>query len=79
MKIDIKIFGFLNDAVPSEFRGNNEYFFDGSNLTIHHLIRNILSFKIDEVIILLNDKFLTNDEFLKDGDRITIFPPIAGG
>jgi sulfur carrier protein ThiS len=33
----------------------------------------------EEVIILLNGKHVAQDDYLKEGDQLHIFSPIAGG
>jgi sulfur carrier protein ThiS len=79
MKIEIGIFGIFSDDLPDRYRGKNTFVSDDPNLTIYNLIRNTFKLKIEDVIVMLNGRFLAEDVVLKDGDRLNIFPPVAGG
>jgi sulfur carrier protein ThiS len=78
-KIEIGIFGIFSDDLPDRYRGKTVFMSDEPNLTIYDLIRNTFKLKIEDVIVMVNGMFLTEDVVLKDGDRLNIFPPVAGG
>ena len=79
MEIEVKLFATLRDYLPkgsSRFSCNVEI--DG-----HTRVQDILSkLKIpDEIpkIILINGIHGKKEQLLKEGDILSIFPPVAGG
>jgi molybdopterin converting factor small subunit len=79
MEITIKLFGFLNSQFSKESMQNDKYETKEQMITITYLLKQVLCLTVDEVIILVNDKVVSHEEIIRDGDSVKIFPPIAGG
>lgn len=74
MKVELNLYASLARAVPRT--GPVEI---GENTTILGLLMR-LGVPMDKVkIIFLNGLHASGDETLRDGDRIGVFPPVAGG
>jgi molybdopterin converting factor small subunit len=79
MEIEVKLFATLRDYLPpGSSRFSCEMEVDG-----HTRVRDILSrLKVpDEIpkIILINGVHGKEEQILKEGDVLSIFPPVAGG
>ena len=79
MEIEVKLFATLRDYLPKgSGRFSCKVDIDG-----HTRVGDILSkLKIPEdipKIILINGIHGKNDQILKEGDVVSIFPPVAGG
>ena len=79
MGIEVKLFATLRDYLP---KGSSR-FSCKMEVDDHTRIKDILSkLKIPEEIpkiILINGIHGKKDQILRDGDVISIFPPVAGG
>jgi sulfur carrier protein ThiS len=79
MAIEVKLFATLRDYLPAgSGRFSCTMEIDGQT-RIHDII---IKLKIpDEIptIILVNGVHGKKDQILKDGDVVSIFPPVAGG
>ncbi len=79
MEIEVKLFATLRDYLP---KGSGR-FSCKMNVDDHSQVGGLLSkLKIPEEIpkiILINGIHGKNDQILKDGDVVSIFPPVAGG
>jgi len=79
MEIEIKLFATLRDYLP---KGSSRFSFK-MEIDSHTPIQDILSkLKIPEEmpkIILVNGIHGKKDQILKEGDILSIFPPVAGG
>jgi molybdopterin synthase sulfur carrier subunit len=74
MKVELNLYASLARFVPRT--GPLEV---GEDTTIMGLLRR-LDVPMDKVkIIFLNGIHASGQESLKDGDRIGVFPPVAGG
>ena len=79
MEIEVKLFATLRDYLP---KGSDRF---SCKLKIDGKTRIedvLLKLKIPEEIpkiILLNGVHAKKDQILKDGDVLSIFPPVAGG
>jgi sulfur carrier protein ThiS len=74
MKIELNLYASLGRCVPR----TGPMQVDGET-TIRGLLRR-LNVPMDKVkIIFLNGIHASGEESLKDGDRIGVFPPVAGG
>ena len=79
MEIEVKLFATLRDYLPqgsSRFSCKMEV--DGQTRVQDVLLK----LKIPEEmpkIILVNGIHGKNDQILKDGDILSVFPPVAGG
>jgi molybdopterin converting factor small subunit len=79
MEVTIKLFGFLSSQYSKGILRNDKYETKEPMITITYLLKQVLCLSVDEVIILVNDKVVSHEEIIKDGDSVMIFPPIAGG
>ena len=79
MEIEVKLFATLRDYLPK----GSDRFSCKMNVNGPTRIQDILSkLKIPEEmpkIILVNGVHGKNDQVLKEGDVVSIFPPVAGG
>ena len=74
MKVELNLYASLARTVP--VTGPVEI---GENTTIIGLLTR-LGVPMDKVkIIFLNGIHAGGDETLRDGDRVGVFPPVAGG
>ncbi len=79
MQVKIKLFATLRDYLPKDSDGRSCQLEIDENTTIEKIIS---QFNIPEEmpkIILVNGVNGTPDQTLKDGDEVSIFPPVAGG
>jgi molybdopterin synthase sulfur carrier subunit len=79
MEIEVKLFATLRDYLPAgSSRFSCKMKIDG-----HARIEDVMSIlKIPEEmpkIILVNGVHGKKDQLLKDGDVLSVFPPVAGG
>ena len=79
MEIEVKLFATLSDYLPKE----SDRFSCKMSIDGHTRIQDILlRLNIPEEmpkIILVNGVHGKNDQVLKEGDVVSIFPPVAGG
>ena len=79
MEIEVKLFATLRDYLP---KGSSR-FSCTLNIDGHSRVKDILEkLKIPEEIpkiILVNGVHGKVDQLLKEGDVVSIFPPVAGG
>ena len=79
MEIEVKLFATLRDYLPegsSRFSCKMEF---DSNTRVQDVLSKL---KIPEEmpkIILVNGIHGKNDQILKNGDVLSVFPPVAGG
>lgn len=79
MKIDLNFFASLAPLLPVKDGGHSCVLEIPEGKTVSELLAEL---KVPEdlpKIVFLNGLHATGDEMLKDGDRLTVFPPIAGG
>ena len=80
MKVEVKLYASLGRYMPQALleRGQN-YLEVGEGTTIKALLEN-LEVPLETVkLIFLNGIHAKDNEVLKDGDRLGVFPPVAGG
>ena len=79
IEIEVKLFATLRDYLP---KGSSQ-FSCKMGIDLHTRIQDILSrLKIPDdlpKIILVNGIHGKKDQVLKEGDVLSIFPPVAGG
>ncbi len=79
MEIEVKLFATLRDYLPEE----SSRFSCKMEIDSHTRVQDILSkLKMPEEmpkIILVNGIHGKKDQILKDGDVLSVFPPVAGG
>ncbi len=79
MEVKVKLFATLRDFLPENSDGKSCQMEIDETTTIAQIITKL---KIPEEIpkiILVNGLSGTIDQPLKEGDELSIFPPVAGG
>ena len=74
MKLEIKLFASLQKFMP-----NVEKVELDDNCTVLDLLKKIGISSSEVTITLVNDRHVQVDQTLHEGERVAIFPPIAGG
>ncbi|MGD8531251.1 MAG: MoaD/ThiS family protein [Syntrophobacterales bacterium] len=74
MKLEIKLFASLQKFMP-----NVEKVELDDNCTVLDLLKKIGISSSEVTITLVNDRHVQLDQTLHEGERVAIFPPIAGG
>jgi molybdopterin synthase sulfur carrier subunit len=80
MKIELKLYASLGRYMPQALVEKKQSYLEiGEGTTIKALLEN-LKVPLDTVkLIFLNGIHAKDNEVLKDGDRLGVFPPVAGG
>jgi molybdopterin converting factor small subunit len=80
MKIELSLFASLAQYAPDKKGSHSRQIKEvAEGTTIMELLKG-LELPIDKIkMIFLNGLHATGDEVLKDGDRVGVFPPVAGG
>jgi molybdopterin converting factor small subunit len=79
MQVKVKLFATLRDYLPKDSDGRSCLMDIDKKTTIEQIIA---TFNIPEEIpkiILVNGLNGTMDQTLKEGDELSVFPPVAGG
>jgi len=79
MRVKVKLFATLRDYLPKDSDGKSCQMEIDAKTTIGQIIS---QFSIPEEIpkiILVNGLNGSMDQTLKEGDEVSIFPPVAGG
>lgn len=78
MKIAIKVFGsFLEHPFGSE--NASFYLFLENPTTLSHLVNEVLNLQGHDKIVLVKNRYVKPSYYLKDGDTVEIYAPLAGG
>lgn len=80
MKVELSLFASLARYAPDKTGSHSHRTLDiAEGTTIMGLLEN-LEVPVDKVkMIFLNGLHARGDEVLKEGDRVGVFPPVAGG
>ena len=80
MKIDLKLFASFARFMPGKADGGSPSVTEiRDGITVRELLED-LKIPADEVkIVFLNGIHAKGDEILQEGDRLGVFPPVAGG
>jgi molybdopterin synthase sulfur carrier subunit len=80
MKIELKLYASLGRYMPQALLEKKQGYLEvGEGTTIKALLEN-LKVPLETVkLIFVNGVHSKDDEVLKDGDRLGVFPPVAGG
>ena len=79
MKIELKLYASLTPYMP-EKTGENPHLVEiTEGITIGQFLENLKIPNGAVRIIFLNGVHARADEILKEGDRLGVFPPLAGG
>jgi len=80
MKVELNLFASLARYTPGKTGGHGHRIMDVAEGTTIMGLLNSLELPIDKIrMIFLNGLHATGDEVLGEGDRIGVFPPVAGG
>jgi molybdopterin converting factor small subunit len=80
MNIELNLYASLRDYAPKAGRGEDRNLTEvRDGITIRELLAH-LRVPLEAVkIIFLNGVQANGDETLREGDRVGVFPPVAGG
>ena len=80
MKIELNLFASLAQYAPDKTGSHNRQILEvAEGTTIIRLLEE-LGLPMDKIgMIFVNGLHAAGDEVLKDGDRVGVFPPVAGG
>lgn len=79
MKVELNLFASLAGYMPDKAKGNPCTLDINEGTTIRQLLEPLkMPAKVIKMIFL-NGVHANGDETLKDGDRVGVFPPVAGG
>ena len=80
MKIELSLFASLAQYAPDKAGSHGHQILEiAEGSTIMGLLKG-LNLPIEKIkMIFLNGLHATGEEVLKDGDRVGVFPPVAGG
>jgi len=80
MKVELNLFASLARYAPDKTGGHGHHIIDVAEGTTIIGLLDHLKLPIDKIrMIFLNGLHATGDEVLREGDRIGVFPPVAGG
>lgn len=80
MKVTTRVYATLKRYIP-EGKGDRDMEVDlPTGTTVGELIENFLKIPPDAVkVVFVNGKHAEMNQVLNEGDRVGIFPPVAGG
>jgi molybdopterin synthase sulfur carrier subunit len=80
MKVELNLFASLARYAPDNAGRHGHRIMDVAEGTTIIGLLNRLELPIDKIrMIFLNGLHATGDEVLREGDRVGVFPPVAGG
>lgn len=80
MKIELRLFASLARYMPDKTGSLGDRIMEVAEGTAIIDILRRLGVPLDKVrVIFLNGLHATGEEVLKEGDRVGVFPPVAGG
>jgi sulfur carrier protein ThiS len=79
MKIELILYASLACHMPAERSGNSCLLEVDEGTTVGNVLASLTIPEDAPRIMFLNGRHTKEDQFLKDGDRLAVFPPIAGG
>ena len=79
MKIELKLYASLTPYMPEKTGENLHLVEITEGITIGQFLENLKIPNGAVRIIFLNGVHARADEILKEGDRLGVFPPLAGG
>lgn len=79
MKVELNLFASFERYMPNKAKGNSCTMELREGTRVRELLEQ-LKIPIDSVkLVFLNGVHARDDEILNDGDRVGVFPPVAGG
>ena len=82
MTILLTLFGELTEHMPAGASGRRARVEIPDGTTAFRLIERLgIPFEADEgqIVVAVNDEVVDLNATIRDGDRVSIFPPLAGG
>ncbi|MBW2028885.1 MAG: MoaD/ThiS family protein [Deltaproteobacteria bacterium] len=80
MKVTVRLYASLAKYMPKEYVAGDSGVMDAEEgTTLRGLLQGLNIPEGSAKIIFLNGAHARGDEVLKDGDRVGVFPPVAGG
>jgi sulfur carrier protein ThiS len=80
MRIELKLYASLARFMPDKPGGSNAHTFEvDDGTTISDLLESLKVPTHRVKLIFLNGVHAKGDYVLKEGDRVGVFPPVAGG
>jgi molybdopterin converting factor small subunit len=79
MKVKLKLFATFRDYLPEGNDGHSIILELSDDTKVNNVLEQLKLPKDIPKIILVNGIQKTADETLKEGDTLSVFPPIAGG
>lgn len=79
MKVDVALFAYLADYQPDGAGGRHARAFDFADGTAISDVISMLALPEQPRIIFVNGRHAAEAAQLHEGDRLAIFPPVAGG
>lgn len=79
MKVDVVLFAHLSTFQPDGYGGRHSRTFDLPDGTTIAGVIETLRLPDEPRVIFVNNRHASEDRVLAEGDRLAIFPPVAGG
>jgi sulfur carrier protein ThiS len=79
MKIEIVLYAQLACLIPGDSSGNSCVMDVEDGCTIRDVLVSLTIPPESPKILFVNGRHAKEDALLKEGDRLAVFPPIAGG
>ena len=79
MKVELKLYASLRSYLPEDIDGKNSELHVDEGKTVGELIRELSIPEDAPKILFVNGIHADKARVLEDGDRLALFPPIAGG
>ncbi len=79
MKIELRLYASLGAFMPEKMAGNPWMMEVKEGATIKSLLQQLKVPREDIKVVFLNGIHARDDDVLKEGDRVGIFPAVAGG
>jgi molybdopterin converting factor small subunit len=80
--IELSLFGELRQHLPEGATGRRSRVEIPDGLDVFGLIEHLgIPYEADEglIVVAINDQVADHHAPIRDGDRVSIFPPLAGG
>lgn len=80
MRVTARVYATLKRYMPEGTADNDLEFNIPLGTTVGELLENYLKIPTEAVkVVFVNGKHAELDQILNEGDRVGIFPPVAGG
>jgi sulfur carrier protein ThiS len=79
MKLTVKLFATFKAYLPGDISGHTCAIEFDANPTVEEVLNQLRIPEGDHKVVLVNGTMTNADQVLREGDVISVFPPIAGG